>query len=224
MARHLAHELKNALSPLALALDNVETAVERPDTVARPVLARSLATARDQLASLDRLVGEFRDFARTPGLVFAPADALAVGRAAVASATQVHPATPFSLEETQPVGELSADAEQLRRALHNLLINAAEAAPGRPVVLAVGGGPGRDRWWVAVRDEGPGLPAEIAAHWGEPYHTTKAQGTGLGLTVALQVIEGHGGRLEARPRRGGGLEVFASLPRDPRPAPTEEEA
>lgn len=224
MARRVAHELKNALSPLTLAVDNVETAVERNDEAARRALRSSLGTARDQLGSLDRLVSEFRDFARTPGLHFGDAVAEELAEAALAAAREVHPEVRFERVLEGEVGRVRIDAEQLRRALHNLLINAAEAAPGAPVELALGRRKGQDRWWFAVRDRGPGLPEEVAERWGEPYHTSKPDGTGLGVTIAMQVIEGHGGRLEPRPRPGGGLEIVATLPRRPRPPEEEQEA
>ena len=224
MARRVAHELKNALSPLTLALDNVETAVQRKDEAARIALQSSLGIARDQLGSLDRLVSEFRDFARTPGLHFRATNAEELAEAALAAAREVYPRVEFRLDARVRVGELLADSEQLRRALHNLLINAAEAAPETPVDLALGVQDSQDRWWFAVRDRGPGLPEEVAQRWGEPYHTSKPEGTGLGITIALQVVEGHGGRLEPRHREGGGLEIFASLPRHPKPPESEDEA
>lgn len=213
MARRVAHEIKNALSPLTLAMDNVETAARRSDPAARQALAFSLKTAREQLDSLDRLVSEFRDFARTPRLKFEATPALSLAELALASVREQFPRVAFSIVESASVGVVGLDPEQMRRVLQNLLANAAQAAPEAPVELALGTGPGSERWWFSVRDRGPGLPEEIASHWGEPYHTTKEGGTGLGLNIARQVVEGHGGVLSARARRGGGLEIHADLPR-----------
>ncbi len=222
IARRIAHELKNALTPVTLALDNVETAVARglDDPAARLAFKSSLATARDQLRSLDRLVTEFREFARAPRLALADADARALCLSALAGARAAHPRTSFVLQESENPGALRADAEQLRRALHNLLTNAAEAGAAGPVELLHGAGPVEDHWWIAVRDRGPGLPEEIAARLGEPYLTTKDRGTGLGLAIVMQIAEAHGGRLEPRPRPGGGLEMRLTMARRP-PQPEE---
>ena len=225
MARRVAHELKNALSPLTLALDNVETAASRLVQTAsedanpqeqenlRTVLRSSLQTAREQLASLDRLVREFRDFASTPGLQLKTVDALGLCRAALSSMREGFPQLRFAIVEASDVGEIEADTEQLRRAMQNLLLNAAQAAPEGLVELVLGEGPDRRQWWFAVRDRGPGFPEEIQAHWGEAYLSTKKEGTGLGLAITRQVVEAHGGRLSAHAREGGGLEVKAVLPR-----------
>lgn len=217
IARRIAHELKNALSPLALALDNVETATARglEQPAVRQALKASLAAARDQIHSLDRLVTEFREFARAPALHLADADARTLCVSALAGARQAHPDTSFVLAEGDSPGAVRGDAEQLRRALHNLLLNAAEATPRGRVELAFGSGPGADRWWIAVRDEGPGLPPDIASRLGEPYLTTKDRGTGLGLAIVLQIAEAHGGGLEARPRSPRGLEMRLTLARAP---------
>ncbi len=214
MARRVAHEIKNALSPLTLAMDNVETAARRDDPAARRALVSSLQTAREQLQSLDRLVSEFRDFARTPRLAFQPTQALSLAELALASVREQYPKLEFRIVERATVGVVSVDPEQMRRVMQNLLANAAQAAPHAPIELALGTGPGNDRWWFAVLDRGPGLPEEIASHWGEPYHTTKEGGTGLGLSIARQVVEGHQGVLSARARSGGGLEIHADLPRE----------
>ena len=225
IARRIAHELKNALSPLALALDNVETATARglDEPAVRQALKASLAAARDQIHSLDRLVTEFREFARAPALHLVGADAHALCASALAGARQTHADTTFVLADGADPGALVADAEQLRRALHNLLVNAAEACPGGRVELAYGAGPGSDHWWIAVRDEGPGLPPEIAGRLGEPYLTTKDRGTGLGLAIVLQIAEAHGGVLDARPRTSRGLEMRLTLARAPRASSPDQE-
>lgn len=214
MARRVAHEIKNALSPLTLAMDNVETAAQREDPAARRALVSSLGTAREQLGSLDRLVSEFRDFASTPRLNFQPTQALSLAELALAGVREQYPKIEFRIVEQATVGVVIVDPEQMRRVMQNLLTNAAQAAPHDPIELALGVGPGTEKWWFAVLDRGPGLPEEIASHWGEPYHTTKEGGTGLGLSIARQVVEGHQGVLSARARKGGGLEIHADLPRE----------
>jgi len=223
IARRIAHEIRNALSPLSLAVDNVETAATRDDPAARAALPASLRTARDQLQSLQRLVEEFRDFARQPQLAVAPVDVGDLLDAALGTARAAHPDVRFDADAAGAPDSVRGDAEQLRRALHNLLKNAAEAAPHAPVELACGPGDDADHWWIEVRDRGPGLAREVESRLGDPYVTTKAAGTGLGLPVTLRIVEAHGGRFRALPRDGGGLVARLDLPRlAPDPSPDEE--
>jgi signal transduction histidine kinase len=215
IAQRIAHEIRNVLSPLSLALDNVETAVHRDDPSGRRALTSSLRTARDQLESLQRLVGEFSSFARGPQLALAPLDVEAFVESALDAARAAYPQRRFELCRGPSIAGVRADAEQLRRALHNLLKNAAEAAPGGGVELDYGEGPDSDQWWLAVRDQGPGLASEVVQRMGEPYVSTKEGGTGLGLPVVLQIVEAHGGRLEWNLRPEGGLEMRIIVPRQP---------
>lgn len=214
IAQRIAHEIKNALTPLSLAVDNVETAVDparpRPDA-----LRRSLATAREQLESLDRLVGEFRSFARAPRLSWGPVDARALTAAAVDAVRGIHPGATITVESGESLPDLRGDAEQLRRALVNLVRNAVEASPGTPVGLRWGVGPGPDRWFLLVEDRGPGLTPAQRERLGEPYFTTKPDGTGLGVAVVLQIVQAHGGEVRWEDRPGGGLRVHVVLPRRP---------
>jgi signal transduction histidine kinase len=197
---------------LSLALDNVETMAARSDPAASdPRLATTLRTAHEQLRSLDRLVTEFRTFARSPHIALAPLDAVAVCEAAAAAARQAHPDASVQVVAMDAPGPVLGDAEQLRRAVVNLLLNAAEAAPGRPIELRTGTGPGADHWWIAVRDQGGGLPEHVAARIGEPYLTTKEGGTGLGLAVVIQIAEAHAGRLRHRHLGSGGFEMRLEL-------------
>lgn len=222
IARRIAHEIRNALSPLSLAVDNVETAATRDDPAARAALSASLRTARDQLQSLQRLVEEFRDFARQPRLAVAPVDVADLLDAALGAARAAQPDAVFEVDVEAAPESAYADAEQLRRALHNVLKNAAEAAPDATVVLASGVGDDPRWWWIEVRDRGPGLAPEVADRLGDPYVTTKADGTGLGLPVTLRIVEAHGGRLDVRARDGGGLVVRIDLPRRAPESPPEE--
>ena len=215
IARRVAHEIRNALSPLSLAVDNVETAVARDDEAARRALETSLRTARDQLGSLDRLVTEFRDFARQPRLEIGPLHVRDLLDAAIEAARATNPDTRFSVDATTAPDSVHGDVEQLRRALHNLLKNAAEAAPTHAVDLVATRCDDPAVWAFEVRDRGPGLDASVRSRLGDPYVTTKASGTGLGLPVTLGIVEAHGGRVRFDARDGGGLVVRVELPRVP---------
>jgi len=213
IARRVAHEIRNALSPLALAVDNVETAASREDDTARRALASSLSTARDQLHSLERLVGEFGDFARQPALEVALVDVRDLLEAAVGAVRASRPDATFRLDATGAPDSVQGDVEQLRRAVHNLLINAADADAEGPIDLVATAAVDPDRWTMEVRDRGPGPTDEILARLGEPYLTTKAMGTGLGLSITMRIVDAHGGRFELAQRDGGGAVARIELPR-----------
>lgn len=212
IARRIAHEIRNSLSPLALALDNLETASAR-EGASSAVVATSLETAREQLRSLERLVREFHEFARAPRLEMATFDPDELCLSALEGARAALPDVRFEVGEREEVGLAVGDAEQLRRALGNLLRNAAQAAPGAPVVLAWGRRGDPEGWWAAVRDAGPGIDPALLPRLGEPYLTTRDEGTGLGLPIVLQVVEGHGGELSWRPLSPTGWEMRVELPR-----------
>jgi nitrogen fixation/metabolism regulation signal transduction histidine kinase len=216
LARHIAHEIRNVLSPLTLALDNVETGVDRD----RAALAASLAVARDQVESLRRLASAFSEHARQPEPAFKIVvleDLLqAVAQAARAAFTGID----LAVVTQDPPDSVDGDAEQLRRALHNLIKNAVEVAPGAPVVLRCGSGPGDARWWVEVEDRGPGLPASVEERLGDEQVSTRDGGSGLGLAVVTAVATAHGGRVEVmRPGSGGTIIRMALARRAPAVAP-----
>lgn len=213
IARRIAHEIRNALSPLSLAVDNVETAVQREDPAARSALDTSLRTARDQLHSLQRLVGEFGDFARQPRLQVGTLDVGDLLAAAVEAVRASREDVDVRLDAAEAPDSAQGDVEQLRRALHNLLVNAADASPAGRVTLAAGPGDDPDRWWIEVRDRGSGPAPAVLDRLGEPYLTTKPGGTGLGLPVTIRIVEAHGGRFTLAARDGGGAVARVELPR-----------
>lgn len=224
IARRIAHEIRNSLSPLALAVDNVETAVARDDPRARDAVQTSLVTARDQLQSLQRLVSEFSSFARQPQLNIAP---FAVGDLVESCASTLRASRPdidLRVQAHDAPDTVHGDSEQLRRGVHNLLKNAAEAAPDGAIELGVGRDPRSDTWWIEVSDRGEGLPALVASRLGDPYLTTKSEGTGLGLPIVMRIVEAHGGRFSIGPRAGGGTTARMILPLVPVATTNEESA
>jgi signal transduction histidine kinase len=219
IARRIAHEIRNSLSPLSLAVDNVQTAMQRPaDERKGRIIEASIRTAREQLQSLDRLVREFHEFARAPQLVFAEFDPVELCRSALQSMVIAQPERRFESDGPASLPMARGDSEQLRRALGNLLKNAAEAAPADTPVRLVWGW-GNDRWWVAVQDQGAGIDPALQVRLGEPYLTTRDGGTGLGLPVVLQILEGHDGSLQWSALQPRGWEMRIEIPLHPDPAP-----
>ena len=215
-ARHIAHEIRNVLSPLSLALDNVETGVDRD----RGALDAGLAVARDQLESLRRLASEFSDHARQPE----PRWNLLVIEDLIDSVVQTARAAfvgvEITVERIDPPDSVDGDAEQLRRAVHNLIKNAVEAAGDTAIELRCGQGPEEATWWIEVVDHGPGLPPEVERSLGAPQVSSRDGGSGLGLAIVSGVAAAHGGTLQVVRGAGGGTALRMVLQKRPRERPS----
>ena len=203
VARRLAHEIKNPLTPIQLSAERLQRRLEGkvPPSEAA-VLDKSVRTIVEQVDAMKRLVNEFRDYARLPAAELKAldlnaliADVLALygseGGEAVAVVREFDPACP----------PIQGDAQQLRQVVHNLLQNAqdaCEAAPGRPprVVLRTEWHAARARVRLSVIDSGPGFEPRILQRAFEPYVTTKAKGTGLGLAVVKKIADDHRARID----------------------------
>jgi signal transduction histidine kinase len=203
----LAHHLRNDLAGARIALQLIESESSQVD-------AESLQVALRQLTLAEQHLQQFLAAGQPRLPAFAACDLRQVIEQLVALVTprfhhlQVRLETTFS-DDTLP---LQADAEQLRQALLNLVLNAQEAAgPGGWVRVACLARPKTNAIEVAVRDNGPGVAAHVAERLFEPFTTSKKEGVGLGLAVARQLIEAHGGTLEYR-RSGNVTEFVATLP------------
>ncbi len=210
VARRLAHEIKNPLTPIQLSAERLE--MKLADKVAEPeraILAKSVRTIVDQVDAMKRLVNEFRDYARLPTADLKPVDLNALvgdvlqlygrdaGDAAVAAQA------PVLMELDPQCPPILGDAQQLRQVIHNLLQNAQDATEGMPVrevVLRTQWNETSRRVRLVVQDSGPGFPEHILKRAFEPYVTTKAKGTGLGLAVVKKIADEHGARIDLKNR------------------------
>ena len=208
-ARHIAHEIRNVLSPLSLALDNVETGVDRD----RSTLDTSLAVARDQLESLRRLASEFSDHARQPELRWSLLVIEDLLDSIVQTARAAFADVGIVVERVDPPDSVDGDAEQLRRAVHNLIKNAVEVAPGALIELRCGAGLDEATWWIEIVDHGPGLPQEVEHSLGQPQVSSRDGGSGLGLVIVSRVAAAHGGELQVVRPDGGGTAMRLVLSR-----------
>jgi len=217
VARRLAHEVKNPLTPIQLAAERLRRRVmPRLDAEEAEVVDRATHTIVAQVEALKTLVNAFGDYARPPPLQRASIDLNAlVTEVLVLYAGDPRQWVEMQLEPGLPM--LEADAGRMRQVLHNLIKNAQEASAERDRMwIGVGTGERREgarRWielWVA--DDGPGLPPGFDAGWYEPYRTTKTKGTGLGLAIVRKIAEEHGGQLHAEERAGGGARFTLRLP------------
>jgi nitrogen fixation/metabolism regulation signal transduction histidine kinase len=226
VARRLAHEIKNPLTPIQLSAERLE--LKLAGKVAPPeraVLTKSVQTIVDQVDAMKRLVNEFRDYARLPAAELKPVDLNGLvgdvlhlyAREGEQPAGAVHVPVRTELDPACP--NVLGDAQQLRQVLHNLLQNAEDATEGQPVrevtVRTQWNETGR-RVRLTVLDSGAGFPEHILKRAFEPYVTTKAKGTGLGPAVVKKIADEHGARVDLKNRvengRVEGAQVSLSFP------------
>ena len=200
VARRLAHEIKNPLTPIQLSAERLE--MKLTGKVAAPeqiLLTKSVKTIVDQVDAMKRLVNEFRDYARLPAAELKPLDLNAL----VADVLQLYASdnsvVPVCTELDAGCPAIKGDAQQIRQVLHNLLQNAQDAQEVRPdgrVVVKTEYSSTSRRVRLTVRDNGAGFPEHILKRAFEPYVTTKVKGTGLGLAVVKKIADEHGARID----------------------------
>lgn len=212
VARRLAHEIKNPLTPIQLSAERLQHKLaDKLEESDRKMLERSIATIVSQVESMKGMVNDFRDYARMPPPVIAPLDLNELVHDILGLYEAARPHLHLDLAEGLP--PVAGDATQLRQVIHNLLQNAEDALaeveiPAVWLSTRLEG----SRVELMVRDNGPGFPAQVLGRAFEPYVTTKARGTGLGLAIVRKIIDEHHGRIEAGNRDQGGAEVKIGLP------------
>ena len=236
VARRLAHEIKNPLTPIQLSAERLERrlADKLPETD-RALLVKSVQTIVDQVDAMKRLVNEFRDYARLPA---AQLNALDLNEL-VAEVLHLYGAhldgssheavVPVRFERDDSCPPILGDAQQLRQVIHNLVQNGLDAscAPGaaRPtgadagVLIRTQWSASAQRVRLSVIDHGHGFPDAILKRAFEPYVTTKAKGTGLGLAVVKKIAEEHNARVDVSNRIVDGHVVGAQVSLAFEPAP-----
>ncbi|MFT3718234.1 ATP-binding protein [Pseudorhodoferax sp.] len=221
VARRLAHEIKNPLTPIQLSAERLEMklAPKLGNTPEQALLAKSVRTIVEQVEAMKRLVNEFRDYARLPAAELKPLDLNVLVQNVMQLYPQEAATVPVQLELDPRCPPIRGDAEQLRQVIHNLLQNAQDAteASGR-----AGGEAGhvllRTQWLdsarcvrLTVRDQGTGFSEPILKRAFEPYVTTKPRGTGLGLAVVKKIADDHGARIDLSNRLQDGATVGAQV-------------
>ena len=222
VARRLAHEIKNPLTPIQLSAERLEMKLSgKLQPAEQLVLTKSVKTIVEQVDAMKRLVNDFRDYARLPAAVLVPVDLNLL----VADVMQLYESTtvPIYLDLDRQIPHVMGDAEQLRQVLHNLLQNAQDAseqcfaaqpalAPPHAdtcIVLRTQLLPNSGRVRLSVLDHGGGFPDHILKRAFEPYVTTKQRGTGLGLAVVKKIADDHASRIEINNRLQDGI-VFGA--------------
>jgi signal transduction histidine kinase len=221
MARMIAHEIKNPLTPIRLSAEHMREVYHRDPEHFAGVFERCTANILSQVEELRSIASEFSTYSAIPRIDPRPGDLTA----AVSELVEGYRAAPphgVSVELETPSGAIPArfDAKLLLRAVRNLIENALRAsAGGGRVVVRVERDASGGSAHVAVLDSGPGVPPDLLARIFDPYFSTHATGTGLGLPIARRIAEEHGGSIAARNRPKGGLEAVITIPCGPPAAP-----
>jgi nitrogen fixation/metabolism regulation signal transduction histidine kinase len=215
VARRLAHEIKNPLTPIQLSAERLamklEGKVEEPE---RLILNKSVKTIVDQVDAMKRLVNEFRDYARLPVAELKLLDLNALVQDVMQLYGSENAAVPVYAELDPACPLIQGDAQQLRQVVHNLLQNAQDATGSSDhpqVSIATQWVPTSGRVRLVVRDNGPGFPLKILKRAFEPYVTTKSRGTGLGLAVVKKIADEHNARVDLKNRESEGAVVGAQV-------------
>jgi two-component system nitrogen regulation sensor histidine kinase NtrY len=214
VARRIAHEIKNPLTPIQLAAERLQRRYGSEISSDSATFERLTGTIVRQVGDLRRMVDEFSSFARMPKPVFRDEAIAELAREAVFLHQVAHPDIGFSLDSPDPSPRLVCDRRQLGQALTNIVKNAVEAiqqkredgSGGRDDHVSVLVRTVENHVVVEVADTGIGLPPE-RGRLTEPYMTTRVKGTGLGLAIVKKIIEEHFGSIEFDDAPGGGTLV-----------------
>ena len=213
IARRIAHEIKNPLSPIQLSIETMRKTWKKQHPDFEEIFEESTLAILEEVGRMKRIVTEFSDFARMPRPRAERVDVNAL----VEHVVGLHAGGDVAVEaETTEPLELLGDSEQLTQVLMNLVQNATDAAAarhgqhgGRVRVVAK---PDEHGVSIEVLDNGPGIPAEDRLKVFEPYFTTKSHGTGLGLAICERIVGDHGGRLSFGDGIDGGAGLSIWLP------------
>jgi nitrogen fixation/metabolism regulation signal transduction histidine kinase len=216
VARRLAHEIKNPLTPIQLSAERLQMKLERklaPQDAT--MLSKGTSTIVNQVSAMKRMVDDFREYARTPPAVLTPLDLNELIEEILGLYLSGDERDIIHTKLAPELPKIMGDATQLRQVIHNLLQNAQDAILERGAGAASpridvateaihyqgSDGDGRTAVRLSITDNGPGFSPKIMARAFEPYVTSKARGTGLGLAMVKKIIEEHGGRIDIQNRQ-----------------------
>ncbi len=217
VARRLAHEVKNPLTPIRLAAERLRMKLtDKLEPADSAMLDKASGTIVSQVEALRKLVDAFGDYAQEPVLSLEPIRLDGLVREVVALYQQGDSSLRFELELCTGPDGLAADSGRLRQLLHNLISNSKEAREGAASSISIQSSVedrGSSRWLkLELRDDGPGFPSQVLEKPFEPYVSNKARGSGLGLAICRKIVSEHNGSITISNPHDGGAQVRIALP------------
>jgi two-component system nitrogen regulation sensor histidine kinase NtrY len=211
VARRIAHEVKNPLTPISLSAQRLQR--KYADRVDEPVFAECTRMIIDQVEQIRNLVNEFSSFARFPAANPEPCELPPVVDEAIALYREGHPDVRFTVETDGEMPTLHLDRRQIKQALINLVDNAVTAMQQQGEIrFHLRHDPSRKTVWLTVADTGPGIPDADKTRLFEPYFSTKKSGMGLGLSIVNSILADHGGAVRVRDHHPRGTVFILELP------------
>jgi two-component system nitrogen regulation sensor histidine kinase NtrY len=233
VARRVAHEIKNPLTPIALSAERIQRHLERartPDKASIEIVRSCAQTIAGAVETVRRLVDEFSSLARFPASTPHPADINDVIENALSMFNGRMEGIDLHKSLAHDLPKVMADAEAIKRAIANLVDNAAEAMQDslvREIQISTSLVASRDAVEITVADTGHGVTRELKEKLFLPYFSTRKRGTGLGLAIVSRVVEEHHGSIRVEENRPVGARFIVELPVVPEPAftaPTTQHA
>jgi signal transduction histidine kinase len=214
MARQVAHEVKNPLTPIQLSAEHLRRVYGDKTVDFDSTLSSCVDTILRQVRTLRGIVTEFSAFARPPGSALVPEDLAAVVRSVLAPyADHLAPSISLDLDAPEGLPRVLMDRRLVERALVNIVENALQAVhEGGRVAVRLSADPHSGRVSAEVFDSGPGMEPETRERAFEPFFSTKTNGSGLGLALVKKIAEDHGGGVAIDSRPGAGTRVLMWLP------------
>jgi nitrogen fixation/metabolism regulation signal transduction histidine kinase len=213
VAKRLAHEIKNPLTPIQLCAERLQHKLgAKLDAQDAGLLQRATQTIISQVTAMKNMVTDFADYARSPTPKLTSLNMHQLLNEVLG--LYEDSGSPITLSLSAKRTEVNGDATRLRQVIHNLLHNADDALQQteNPQILLSTSNPSEDFLVLAVQDNGSGIPETLLGRIFEPYMTTKSKGTGLGLPIVKKIVEEHGGTISIVNVVSGGTRVEVQLP------------
>lgn len=217
VARRIAHEIKNPLTPIQLSAQRLRRRYPEILNEENSVFDQCTHTIIKQVDELKRLVSEFSQFARMPKIQQAAANLGKITKEVLFLYQEAHKEILFSCQETEPVPIFSFDEEQIKRCLINLLDNAVavladDSTIGPTIDISLSLNDEKESVFIKIADNGPGIPEEDKPKLFEPYFSTKKTGTGLGLAIVSTIVADHNGYIRVQNNTPHGSIFIIELP------------